>query len=361
MMIERLLQQPYGRWVALAITNWAWMSVALSISVRTTLAWNAPTGCLMVFLWVATNQIYVARLTTNHDHRDFWQRYGAGVAMSLGLYVLSPGLGFCSTLLGSLYFYQRYKHVRPAKTLQEAGAATTTFAAAKTTYKGQIERGDPGIFWGGMRVPTDYATMHFLVLGTTGSGKTVTLRLYMQSVLQGIGQPGGSKRAFIYDPKGEMYSILLGMGLRDEDIAVMLPYDLRCRPWWMSKDIRSATQAETLAIILVPEKTNSKDDDYWRSTAILIIKATVRAFNKFCPERWTFRDLLLALRDQRIVTRMIAEVPALHHYAQTFGSEKTAANIMSTVISKVERFEPIAALWHKAKTEYHTEPLSLTD
>ncbi|HQH29061.1 MAG TPA: FtsK/SpoIIIE domain-containing protein, partial [Oligoflexia bacterium] len=39
------------------------------------------------------------------------------------------------------------------------------------------------IFWGGLYLPDTLSTSHFLVCGATGSGKTITLRLLMQSVL----------------------------------------------------------------------------------------------------------------------------------------------------------------------------------
>ncbi|MGV2342203.1 MAG UNVERIFIED_CONTAM: type IV secretion system DNA-binding domain-containing protein [Planctomycetaceae bacterium] len=48
---------------------------------------------------------------------------------------------------------------------------------------------------------------HFLAVGTTGSGKTVVMRLLMQSVLPEIGS-GNDVRAVIYDAKQDMMSIL---------------------------------------------------------------------------------------------------------------------------------------------------------
>jgi DNA helicase HerA-like ATPase len=36
-------------------------------------------------------------------------------------------------------------------------------------------------------LPADEATKHFLAVGTTGSGKTIVLRLLMQSALPDIG------------------------------------------------------------------------------------------------------------------------------------------------------------------------------
>ena len=158
-----------------------------------------------------------------------------------------------------------------------------------------------------------------------------------------------------------MYSILVGMGFDDDTVVLTNPYDKRCRPWNMAADIETATDAETLANILVPEKKDSKSDDFWRSATILLIKAVIRYFNRNCPGQWRFRDVLLTLRDRAMIMTFIEDAPQLKHYTQSFGSDRTADNIMSTVITKVERFEPIAALWHKAETEYHNKPFSLTE
>jgi Type IV secretion-system coupling protein DNA-binding domain len=47
-------------------------------------------------------------------------------------------------------------------------------------------------------------------------------------------------------------------------------------------------------------------------------------------------------------------------YKQAYGSERTAENIASTLLVQIEKYEPIAALWHKAETVYGNEPVSLT-
>ena len=53
----------------------------------------------------------------------------------------------------------------------------------------QLEEQPPrydSIVFGGLELPDSESTTHFLCLGTTGSGKTIILRLLMQSVLPSV-------------------------------------------------------------------------------------------------------------------------------------------------------------------------------
>ena len=69
---------------------------------------------------------------------------------------------------------------------------------------------DNGLWWGMMKLPSRVATSHFAIVGSTGSGKTISIRLLMQSILPNIGT-GKDQRALIYDAKQDMVSILAGI------------------------------------------------------------------------------------------------------------------------------------------------------
>ncbi|MFM7423876.1 MAG: type IV secretory system conjugative DNA transfer family protein [Elainella sp.] len=354
--ITQILNDTSARRVVVGATVFVWMVYAFSIP-------HSPfVDFLLVFSWFWLAQVtclmYRIHLNHSENHASFLVKFAIAAALSL-LFInwFGVGWGVFWTCILALIIQQSTggsgKMVLRGNTAKQIGAA-------QSYYRKSLPSGDDGILWGGVKVPTEEATTHFLVIGTTGSGKTVTLRLFMQSVLPGIGRLNSNKRAVIYDPKTEMVSILEGLGFDSDTIAIMNPFDQRCRPWWISADIETATDAETLANILIPEKKDSKDDEFWRSASILLIKAVVRYLNRVAPQKWTFRDMLLALRSESIIRKMIDDDPRLKHYEQTFGSDKTAANIMASVIAKVERFEPIAALWHKAEAVYGNPPISLT-
>ena len=69
----------------------------------------------------------------------------------------------------------------------------------------------------------------FLVTGGVGSGKTITLRLFMQSALKPMGL-GFDHRAVVYDAKDTMDSVLRGMNLRCP-IHILNPFDRRAVAW----------------------------------------------------------------------------------------------------------------------------------
>jgi len=73
-----------------------------------------------------------------------------------------------------------------------------------------------------MHIPEASATKHFLFVGTTGSGKTLSLRMLMQSVLPTV--ESRDARALIYDSKQDMLSILEGTRLGSK-IYILNPFD----------------------------------------------------------------------------------------------------------------------------------------
>lgn len=65
-----------------------------------------------------------------------------------------------------------------------------------------------GVFFGGQYIHPIHMDPHYLICGSTGSGKTWTLRMLMKSVL--FDEEGRLKaRALVYDPKNELYKVFL--------------------------------------------------------------------------------------------------------------------------------------------------------
>ncbi|MEO1395983.1 MAG: type IV secretion system DNA-binding domain-containing protein [Cyanobacteria bacterium J06634_5] len=218
---------------------------------------------------------------------------------------------------------------------------------------------DPGILFGGIRHATKAFTKNTLIVGTVGSGKSVTSKLIAKDALAGI---GGSvnKRALIYDPSREWPSVLEAMGLPEQAIIYTNPFDQRCRPWWISKDIKTPLQAEALAKALVPI-SSGMSDPFWIQATQTVIATVIRYFNAVAPEQWSLRDLLIAVRSQEIVSKMCADDPRLRHYSQVLGNSKTAMGIMASVVSCTQKYEHVAALWHKSETVYNNQPFSLKE
>lgn len=75
-----------------------------------------------------------------------------------------------------------------------------------------------------------------------------------------------------------------------------------------------------------------------------------------CPLRWTFRDLLLILRNQDYLRQTLERSANTRDLCEYFKEERTFQNIRSCMASKLGRFEPIAACWDRA-----SESIALSD
>jgi len=206
---------------------------------------------------------------------------------------------------------------------------------------------DSGLFWGMMRLPSSVASSHFAIVGSTGSGKTISIRLLMQSVLPMIGT-GKDHRALIYDAKQDMYSILKGINPPCE-VMILNPFDKRGVAWDMAKDITSPATAQQIASILIPENKNASQP-FFADAARHLLSGVLISFIKNAPENWRLRDVLIALKSQERLKKVLLATPETSDLVEQYFSDATTArNVMSTVATKMQRYEFIAAAWSKAK------------
>ena len=183
------------------------------------------------------------------------------------------------------------------------------------------------------------------VVGATGSGKTLIQRLLMQSALPLIGQ-GYGHRALIYDAKQDVLSVLSGMGLPCP-IHILNPLDARAVAWDMASDINCPASALQVASILIPESKNDSNP-FFSSAARHLVYGTLIAFILTGNGQWTFRELLLTLRDAQLLHAHLDQTEATRFLLQYFQHPGTFQNIISTVLAHLAPFEVIAAAWDRA-------------
>lgn len=212
---------------------------------------------------------------------------------------------------------------------------------------------DPGLPWGGVRLPSSAAPLHFLVCGATGSGKSLTLRLLMQEVLPRI-VPGSGSRALVYDAKREALPILAGMGVRCP-VKLLHPLDTRGVAWDLARDCTTPAVALQLATVLIPD-TDEGANRFFADAARDLLSGVLIALHLRAPGRWRFRDVLLALADAERLKMLLEQSPPTRDRLRYFADERTLANILGTVASKSAAYGPVAAAWERA-----TESVSLRD
>jgi type IV secretory pathway TraG/TraD family ATPase VirD4 len=199
--------------------------------------------------------------------------------------------------------------------------------------------------WGKYYLSWERAREHFLVMGATGSGKTVLLRRLMQTVLPQVGSVRG-RRALVYDSKKDMRSVLLGMGVPEERILIMNPFDKRSFAWDMAADVQSVTEATELANLLIPKEGDSQP--FFSNTARSILRGVIEVFIEKVPTKWTLRHILLACGNRHILKKLLESHPPTQWLLGLMEKEKTWLDIQATLNSQLDRFKFIAAAWHRA-------------
>lgn len=229
--------------------------------------------------------------------------------------------------------------------------------------------------WGGVKLPVEYATEHFLALGATGSGKTVLINILMRDVLPKL--PTNGSRALIYDAKQDVVSALEGMGLGGR-YRILHPFDRRSYAWDMAQDIVDPVSARQLATILVPDEDEpgSGNTGFFTNAVRDLLTGVFLVFiNCARPGQWTFRDVILAMLYPPYLAAVLAmnrtrdgrpfHIPdrlRQSYLAGTSGEPsadpRTASNIRSTINTKLSIYEPIAAAWQHAWSWQRTFSLS---
>jgi len=210
----------------------------------------------------------------------------------------------------------------------------------------------PPVNWSGLSLSERVAEGHFVVIGATGSGKTISLRLLMQSVLSGIG-PRSDMRALIYDSKRDMVSILNGLPLSCP-VVILNPFDARSVAWDMAKDITSPATALQVASILIPEEQGQ--NRFFSDAARHLMAGVFIALINIAPKAWTLRDVVLIMSEEVRLRKVLQAVPHTRSLVnQYLRREGTAQDIQSSIATRIAMFEPIAALWHKAPVRISLE------
>lgn len=226
---------------------------------------------------------------------------------------------------------------------------TPSKGASGTKSDGSEESG--AAFFGGRYLPAEETTKHFLAVGTTGSGKTVVLRLLMQSVLPQIGL-GQDTRAILYDAKQDLMSIL-GAYLNPECIRTSHPFDERGLSWCLWRDVQEPRTAVEIAFTLIPREHESQP--FFADAARHLMYGVMISFMSSGRE-WMFADLVRALRSKRILKQVLRKHPYTRELIGLyFRDERLFSNIMSTIATKMMAFETIAAAWETAKGSFSLE------
>ena len=203
--------------------------------------------------------------------------------------------------------------------------------------------------WAGMMVSNDLLAPHTKILGMTGSGKTVTIRLLLQTLVNRC-SPASNTKLVVFDPKRELYSYILGM---NPQVPVLLldATDQRGMAWDVAADITEPNQVKAAAKLLVPDEQTSQP--YFPRSARRILEWVMRYLITHASH-WNLQDVFMVLDDLAVLRRVLPT----RIVAKYFKPEATLKNTLSTLDTLTSRFETVAACWANAEKEGRTISLN---
>lgn len=215
--------------------------------------------------------------------------------------------------------------------------------------------GEATIFWAGLQIPESTGPEHFCIVGSPRSGKTLSMQLLMRSVLPRM-VPGSNRRALIYDAKRDTLSVLAGMGI-SSPVIILNPFDRRCSPWHMARDIPDGATAHQIASILIA-KSGNESQPFFIEAAQAVLGGLLEAFGQIAGDRWTLRDVVLSLRYTHRLGAILDACEHTRYIGVKFvtGSRRDG-DIDATIETVMRRFAFVAAAWHYSTNQ----PVSLAD
>jgi hypothetical protein len=286
------------------------------------------------------SELYVPEVVLNYLIVPVSVAIGYGAAVIFQMESPWPAL-----LFGIVTFVSVRSKLIPSLPVPPIGRRLVGLISATIRAARERKGSDKGIMFGGVPLPSHAALTHFCVVGVSGGGKTVTLQLLMQQVLPSVGK-GRDVRAVIYDAKRDILSTLAGMGLKTEPV-ILNPFDARSWAWDMAADITVPTDADEIAAILIPEK--SETQPFFTNAARQLVAGTFRSFIKTCPKVWTFRDVLLALQSEDYLRQILEREPITKYLVDMFYDKREFGSIMTTIETRMGRYGSIAAAWDSCR------------
>lgn len=201
--------------------------------------------------------------------------------------------------------------------------------------------------WCGIGLPDALASGHMAIIGATASGKTVSMRLLMQSILPYI-RPGSGRRAILYDAKQDLLGIIGGMRLC-VPVILLNPFDYRSSGWAIAEDVKTLATALQVAYILITEEQGG-NNAFFVKAARDLLAAVFIALHITKPGRWTLADAILILSDSTRAKTLLTSLPQTAHIAREYFSRdpRVLSSVQSTISANVAMLRPIAAMWSKS-------------
>ena len=260
---------------------------------------------------------------------------------------------------GALVFLLAYAAVAivygPLRTVHIAGQKILDYRTALTK---SLDLGyDDGFRFGGIMIPPQRSTTHFLIVGATGSGKTLTVHKLLEDIAQYL-RSNPQAHAVVYDPKQNILPVLNRIAA-DLPIVDLHPYRQGSLAWYLAQDIRSSRDIETVSNILFPDDRRSGENRFFLEAPRELMQSVLRCFLEFGVEDWSFRDLYCVLTSPNLLEALLKQSAREKDvFAEYFeGDERTLSNVRLSLRTRLLRYRPVAAASHHRTRQGRTVSL----
>lgn len=201
-----------------------------------------------------------------------------------------------------------------------------------------------------VRLSLKRETGHLLFMGTSGGGKTVTMKPLIWRAV------GRGDRMIVYDNKGEiteeMPCLLLEPGAdrrsKQPKFAVIAPWDKRSAAWDIAADVVNAQDARELAAKFIPDSK----DPMWSAAAQQIFTAMLLELMLTQGREWGWGDLAdMVVKTNAEVKDIVARRVPEAMDAVADAESKTTASIMITMKSFMSHVFALADAWRDRNGE----------
>lgn len=271
-----------------------------------------------------SNASLLANLTLRKNHQAIKTTITTALYAS-GLISLITGLGML------LWFSQRGKRIEANQALRGA-----RLIDEKTMVNYLNKRKDlSDLSIGQVHLPKQAELQHFLVHGTTGTGKSYLIRTLLYQIR------ARKNKAIVYDKHGTFVEKFYN----PETDILLNPMDERSAPWHIWAECRDEADLETLANALMPMPPSSSADPFWINAARSIFVSLAKAMKQQGDlDMRTFLHHLFSV-DLSNLSELLKGTEAEILVSEK--AEKTALSVKSVLSTYIK---PLKYLKQEAKT-----------
>jgi len=200
-------------------------------------------------------------------------------------------------------------------------------------------------FWAGQwnHVKDNFHRFHYAIVGTTRSGKSLLLTLFVRSILPRV-TPHSDQRIVLVDPKNELHTALFA----DAKVPVhfFLPSDERSSRLELSRDFKCPAAVVQLTEALVPDAPEDKDK-FFKIAQRQILAGLIDSLNVTHPGAWDLADVVRIMENRAYMEQVLGRTYATRSKLRFMKEPRTSANIEATLETTLNSLRIMAAMWSR--------------